>query len=40
MVGESLSQQGKDEVDRRVGRKIKEIETALRKLEEEAAEHD
>jgi len=40
MVGESLSQQAKDEVDRRIGRKLKEIEETLRKLEDEAADKD
>jgi hypothetical protein len=40
MVGESLSQQAKEDVDRRIGRKLQEIETALRKLEDDAAEKD
>jgi hypothetical protein len=40
MVGEGLSQQAKEDVDRRIGRKIKEIEGALRKLEDDAAEKD
>jgi hypothetical protein len=40
MTGESLSAEGKEEITTRAGRKIRELEQALKALEEEAQNHD
>ena len=40
MVGESLSAEAKEKIEEKVGMKIRELEQALRTLEDEAKGHD